>query len=367
LRARYFIMGAAGGVAATTLVLLALRPHKPPTEDFQPALTGALGLRAPAAISRPPESPGVCQNFYRAICGKHGETRDPTGSLRPDIEGEVQSLRVYEEIIHEHPDWSSEQVDEELVRQVYTPKKRGRVEGAVHYVRHTIEKLIEREPAFSAAEKRALKARVHKIELQLPPPASVYADEPDLFTKNDVFYERTTDGKMRLRVGGAYLNTSKSWFNLLFTIAHEFGHSIDPCELRAAGIAIPAYDRLSSCLVRGGLVAVLKNRVECGENDQLSETFADWLAVRVTAEALRTYSTEFPRPQIVNAAVNSVRDLCEQDEGFLDTDLQYHPPPSVRIQGIFGSNPEIRELLGCGPLAGAAYCGFDSPSEGKAK
>ena len=35
-----------------------------------------------------------------------------------------------------------------------------------------------------------------------------------------------------------------------------------------------------------GLVARRESRTECGQRDQLSETFADWIAVQVTAEAL---------------------------------------------------------------------------------
>ncbi len=261
-----------------------------------------------------------------------------------------------------------------LVKEIFTPTRRARVESAYQWVKRTMEEFINRQPheTFSAQEKKQLKARLRKTKLELPPPVSVYADEPDLFTKNDVFYERLANGDMRMRVGGAYLLSAKSWFNLVFTLAHEFAHSIDPCELRAADLSIPAYDRIYACFLQNGLIAARKTRQECGENDQLSETFADWMAVQVVAEALSHFSTEFHGNQLANAATNSVRDLCEQGESPSELNLDLHPSPEIRIDRIFGHNPRIREVLGCGPVTPSArapasaglidssyeYCGF---------
>ncbi len=316
----------------------------------------------------------LCDQLYKTVCQKRGVTHDPTGVVRPDMDGEIRALRTYEEIIHLHPDWTSEQVDEQLVKEIFTPTRRARVESAYQWVKRTMEEFINRQPheTFSAQEKKQLKARLRKTKLELPPPVSVYADEPDLFTKNDVFYERLANGDMRMRVGGAYLLSAKSWFNLVFTLAHEFAHSIDPCELRAADLSIPAYDRIYACFLQNGLIAARKTRQECGENDQLSETFADWMAVQVVAEALSHFSTEFHGNQLANAATNSVRDLCEQGESPSELNLDLHPSPEIRIDRIFGHNPRIREVLGCGPVTPSArapasaglidssyeYCGF---------
>ena len=332
-----------------------------------PAQVSSDGLR-PAQHSKPSgagtahERSSLCNSFYGTICKKSGESRDPTGIVRPDIEGEIEALRIYEEIIRQHRDWTSDQVDEELVKVIYTPERRGRIESAFRWVRQTLERVIDRErrTVFTAQEKTMLKQRIRGTRLELPPPAALYADEPDIFTKNEVFYERTMDGQTRMRVGGAYLFTSKSWFNVIFTLAHEFGHAIDPCELRSAGLSFPAYDRLTACFLQFGWVPLHKDRsTECGENDQLSEIFADWLAVRVTAAALKTFATEFHATQLVGAAVNAVRDLCEQDDPQLEVDLTNHPAPQFRIESIFGRNPKVREILGCGPAPGSEYCSFE--------
>lgn len=334
-----------------------------------PAVSMSSTLAPESGGGAPPRQPAsefapFCENMYKAICQKTGETRDPTGTMSPDVDGELLALRTFEDIIRSHPDWSSEQVDEELANEIYTAKRRSRVEAAFHWVRKMMLRFIESQPetVFNHREKEQLKHRLAKVELQLPPPASVYADEPDLFTKDDIYYERTTDGKMQMRFGGAYFLSAKSWFNLVFTIGHELAHSIDPCELRASHISLPAYDRLTACFMTRGLVAMRKTRDECGADDQLSETFADWLAVQMTQEALASFSTEFKGPQLLNATTNAVRDLCEQDQEADPVDTELHAPPAVRIQKIFGDSPGIRNLLGCTQVKEKEYCDFNSVS-----
>lgn len=317
-----------------------------------------------ALLSANSESSGnLCQNIYRLVCQKTPSTNDPTGTVRSDIEGEKLALRLYADIIHAHRDWHIDQIDEEMAIQTFTPAKRGRIEAAFRLAKSTIEKFIDQQASsvFTRREKQLIKTRLKKTKLELPPPASIYSDEPDLLTKNEIYYERTSDGKMRLRVGGAYVFLAKSWFNILFTLAHELAHSIDPCEIRAARLSFPAYNYLAACFIQNGLIATRIDRSECGANDQLSETFADWMAVQVTASALKDFATEFHGPQIVDAARNSVRDLCEQDSQQNDIGTEFHPSPSVRISKIFGDNPQIRSLLGCeGEPIGPAYCTLKS-------
>jgi hypothetical protein len=325
----------------------------------------------------------VCQNIYHFVCQKPGESHDPTGNVRPDIEGERQAIHLYREIIRNHRDWTSEQVAEELVRQIFDTKRRIRIESAYYWVKQAIKRFIERQPTYALRdeEKLFLKTRISKTKLQLPFPASVYADEPDLLTKNEVYYERLNSGETRLRVGGAYVLIAKSWFNLVFTLAHELAHSIDPCEIRAAGHPIPAYDQLSACFLKSGLIALPKERMECGASDQLSETFADWVAVQVTIDALGLYvaqanatspisrspaqlnAAETPRTsildQVLSSARNSVRDLCAQEGDQTDLEQAIHPPPHIRISSIFG--PPIQQFLGCPTLPTIQnYCSFQT-------
>jgi hypothetical protein len=315
--------------------------------------------RLPASIIplKPPKPEmdlNPCNDVYHLICQKKGDSHDPTGTVTPDLEGEKQALHLYREIItkyKEHPGTDEEKyeiVAEELVQQIYNPTRRGRILAAYQWVLHSLELFFDRQPntTFTAYEKQLIKSRLKRTKLEIPPPARIYADEPDLLTKNEVYYERLLNGKMRLRVGGAYVFVGRSWFNLIFTLAHELAHSIDPCEVRSVSLSFPAYDRLSACFLQNGIIATFSTRSECGQNDQLSEAFADWLAAHITAEALSAFSTEFHGAQLVGAVRNSVRDLCAQDDES-ELDVFFHPPPRVRIERLFGSNSKIRNLLGC--------------------
>ena len=306
-------------------------------------------------------SQDFCDQIYFHFCQKPGISKDPTGAVIPDVEGEKKALEIYQNLQQEHPDWDSAQIDEELVTRIYTPKRRNQLQATFHWVIQAIEAFFEKSPEFTPHEKKLIKSRLRKVVLQIPPPAKIYSDEPDLFTKNEVYYERTLTGETRLRIGGGYLFTAHSKFNLIFTMAHELAHDVDACEIRSAHLAFPAYDRLTACFLDNGLIARRRTRSECGKNDQLSEVFADWVAVHITAQALEHFATEFDRNQIRAAARNSVRDLCDQDtnESTLPIDMEFHPLPEIRI-GVFGKNPRIRSVLGCTPLVRPTdYCTFD--------
>ncbi|MBI4925445.1 MAG: hypothetical protein HY843_05925, partial [Bdellovibrio sp.] len=224
-----------------------------------------------------------CSHFYPTICQLKKDTSDPTGSVRKNIKGEILALQTYQEILRENSNLSVDEYDELFVKKVYTSKRRHRIQSAFHYVQNALLRYIDKQNnhIFTDREKKFLKNRLKKIKLELPPPASLYQDEPDLFTKNNILYERLTDNSLRLRVGGAYLITVQSWFNLIFSMSHELAHSIDPCELKFLQIYIPSYDKLSACFIKQGLVQIHNERSECGENDELSETFADWIAVQI--------------------------------------------------------------------------------------
>ncbi len=353
-------------VSALAGCLLTLKFIHPATSRI-PADVRILGRAPRSAHAREVTLEALCNQPFQTICGNRGITRDPTGSVRPDVEGEVSTLRIYEEIIHQHPEWSLEQIETELVDTIFTPRRRIRLQEAFRWVRNEIIQFIEHQPEsqFDEREKKILKKRVRSIQLQIPPPISLYADEPDLFTKNDVIYERTTQGTLRLRVGGAYVVNAKSWFNLVFTFAHELAHSIDPCEVRSSHLAFPAYDRLAACFFTKGIAPPRSGRKECEESDQLSEVFADWLAVQISARALEDFGKEFSGNALASAALNSVRDLCEQEDESSDrSKYDIHPTPQVRIETIFADHPGIQALLGCDKRAAtnptsSKYCDFD--------
>ncbi len=268
----------------------------------------------PAGISSEWQTPlytNPCVDLNRYICSmKHAE--DPTGSVKPDIEGEVEALRIYEQIIRSHKRISPEKVDELLVKKIYTPQRTKQMRKLFEKVKKHLLNFIESQPfdALSSMEKLELRKRIERVILELPPPASVYEDEPDLFTRNNVYYERTRNSTVRIRVGGALLFTIQSQFNLAFTLSHELAHAIDPCELHFDQINILSYKSLAECF--GSFPLDIER--ECSPEGMLSEIFADWAATHVVASILQENTYQFTHGQIRSAVYSSVRDLCPEHD-----------------------------------------------------
>ena len=85
----------------------------------------------------------------------------------------------------------------------------------------------------------------------------------------------------------------------------------------------------------------------CSKNNFVGELFSDWLSTRITVQALEMYSSKFKnRDELANSVINSVKDLCNQESLFSGTP-ESHPEAKVRVEKIFGVNPELRALLGC--------------------
>jgi hypothetical protein len=305
-----------------------------------------------------------CKDPFAVVCAHPTQaTLDPTGKVDLEIRSEVRALRVFRRIIAAHPDWSLSQVEEELAKTLYTETRVKRIQSAFAWVREQLLAIIERQPdaVFDDAERTILRSRLMRLELNLPPPASVYSDAADVLTKNAIYYERTPSDVLRMRVGGAYLLNISSWFNLVFSMAHEFSHAIDPCEMEVAGTVPRAYPKLVACFARAGWLA--QDRAKCGENEMVSEVFADWLAGEVLSAALMNSDREYTLEQKVRSAVNSVRDLCEEAVGVDVLTFQNHPTPEIRIGRLFGGNAKIRKVIGCAPREGAPSCEFEASAK----
>src|SRR5690606_30559841 len=143
-----------------------------------------------------------CENPHGTTCSMSWPSTDPTGRVLSDAAGEVLALRQLRDLIHDHPDWTTSQIEEELARKLYTPARRKRLQKAFDWVIFHLSEYVSERPGsiFDEEEKKSLLERLKRIQLEIPPPAGVYADAPDLLTKNAVYYERTPQGVLRLRV-----------------------------------------------------------------------------------------------------------------------------------------------------------------------
>lgn len=311
---------------------------------------------------RPPQKIKVslkekyCENPHGITCSSPWPSIDPTGRVLPDVTGEVLALRQLRRIIRSHPDWSTVQVDEDLAQKLYTPERIEAVEKVFDAVLKEISNfLLTRSPSvLSSQEKQALIDQVKRIKLETPPPAEVYSDAPDLFTKNTVYYERTSGGVLRLRIGGAYLLSASSLYNLMFTLAHEVAHSIDPCEASYAKVSPKIYEPLMGCFVRMGWVK--REDVHCRKGEQVSEVFADWLATEVTIRVLEARSLNYSSEQKTKSVINFARDLCEQSTSPDRLHIYSHRAPQVRIGSIIGQSPFVRKVVGCERVIVRNYC-----------
>lgn len=306
------------------------------------------------------DAPQACADFHSWVCDDTTVRRDLTGQVGRDEEGEAEAESLLEGIEEDHPDWSESERNGELVRAIYTAERVARLEAAFRWTRQTLERFLEKQPltTLTADERAFLKDSIHSVRLDLPTPESPYSEDPDLLVETRVYFEKQTDGTQRIRIGGGYLLSVNSWFNWVATFAHELGHAIDPCELRAAHRSLPAYDRLSACLIRSGTVKLHRARSECQEHDQLAEAFSDWFASQAVYEALRTSRPELDSAGLRVAIRNSVLDLCDREVPFLETLTGSYPSPRMRIQGIYGAHPGLRQMMGCAPRPG---CSFSDP------
>ncbi len=344
------------GVLVLSLVVLWSLLSKKPKHEIP---TGLVSVGAPAAVPRTPTTEAApvkpaklmkCAELFHHACTRRGITADPSGVVQPNVRGELEALRLYETIIHENPEWTSDQVDEDLVKKIYTEKRRTIMLDTFRWVAREMKKVIEQYPdtVMTADIKKKLKRRIETTSLELPPPASIYETEPDLFTKNEMYFESLESKRRVIRVGGAYLLTAKSWFNRVFTLSHELAHSIDPCEVKLAKIEPAAYRRLARCFYQQKIIQKDPELHKCGTKNQLGEAFADWMAAELTAVAMEHYKVKLKTHEdILHSAINAVRDLCDQESWVAEGDSDLYPDPAVRIAKIFAHNPKIKKLLQC--------------------
>lgn len=302
-----------------------------------------------------------CSKSYDAIC-KAPPVADPTGETSLDYRGEIRALRVLRRIVRTNPGWTTEQIENELVARIYTQERKDKLNRIFDGVRREVVELINQHSSqvFSAADKEVLINRISKVKLELPENRETYSDATDLYTKSEIYYERSHLGDLRVRVGGAYVLNTSSEFSIIFTMAHELAHSIDPCEIHhGPPMNYGAYNGLVQCFVENQWLK--QDEAQCGNKDKTSEVFADWLGSEILARAIRKRTT-YSLQDKVNAAVNAVRDLCDDSSGFEKVNLDYYPTDIVRVKGIFARNGLLRKELQCTTAPQPKpYCRFEVP------
>jgi hypothetical protein len=183
------------------------------------------------------------------------------------------------------------------------------------------------------------------------------------------------DNKLYLCRGIAKLGTSE--YGLAFMIAREMANFVGPCgSTRGKNVPVFKYNSpgrteesekqfpfkgVLSCLrgknslyAQRGMGLSRESVVLCDKSDQISESFADWLATEAMSDYIPKFFSKHSKQERKVGITTLMRSQCMPGAGM---ELADRPPVEERFNRILLSNPDIRDQLGCKvkPLD-VAYC-----------
>lgn len=206
----------------------------------------------------------------------------------------------------------------------------------------------------------------------------------------NAFYNYTRNS---VRYCGGLNLAGLSDYQLMYVMAHEIAHSIDPCRVAdmtetssfsyssltpdleefpfkvlwclRSEKSVYAFEPSTKVEDRGHneadlqpwQLALLGRSPEakpfCDKRDQINESFSDWMAAEVLARFMES-RTETSRKQHIDGVAGIFRSSCNQVHqlgvsGF-DRGYSEHPSTIDRLTKITLAHPKVRELLGCSLL-----------------
>ena len=174
-----------------------------------------------------------------------------------------------------------------------------------------------------------------------------------------------------LRFGAGFVSTKPSVFFWVQLLAHEMGHSIDPCSLeimklvnidanQEKDLQLPgSYFEVANYLRSEKSIHAISQRPDtyCPgivtdeyknmylKFDQLLEAFADWVSAQVLPRFISKYYPNLTQQQMREGYSNV---MAFGRGSFIDRDqITIHPPLKSRLDLIFLQDPKIREKMGC--------------------
>lgn len=129
-------------------------------------------------------------------------------------------------------------------------------------------------------------------------------------------------------------------YNFLAVLAHEAGHKIGPDVSRYNGHDMRSeWKNLMSCYKGSDSIGMI--------DSQKDEVIADY----ISAEILASYILQLPASERRAAISSAMSDLCLFNDAnncsYSLSTGNAHPENILRINGVYGANPRLREAIGC--------------------
>ncbi len=159
------------------------------------------------------------------------------------------------------------------------------------------------------------------------------------FRELNAFY--TASGYERVTMMPAFLHVlEKNPYSFLSVVAHEVGHKIGPMVSKVKDYDLgPEYRELLNCYKDSKSIKL--------KEVQTDEVIADYISSEVLARQIQ----KLPSEKRKQALMSSVELYClfDQNKHHLHSIscTSIHPENSLRVSGIYGSNPSIRKIMGC--------------------
>lgn len=148
-------------------------------------------------------------------------------------------------------------------------------------------------------------------------------------------------GKEKVNMMPAFIRAlDRNPYSFLAVVAHEAGHKIGPEISKINGHDLnPEYQELLACYKDRKSIRMQKK--------QADEVIADY----ISSEVLANQIAKLPADKRKAALMSAMEDFCIFD----DADHRQHsvrcngehPESTLRVNGIYGANPNLRKIVGC--------------------
>lgn len=119
-------------------------------------------------------------------------------------------------------------------------------------------------------------------------------------------------------------------------LGHEVAHKVGPDISRWNGFDLNKdHQQLLACYASPDSIAM--------RPDQADETMSDYFSSLILAKYVET----LPPEKRLDAIIQSVEGYCLFETNYMPDQHTVHPDSYMRISGILGANPKLRELMGC--------------------